>query len=204
MLVRPELQAQLDVSIGDTLTIGEAPFTIRGVIDTEPGRRLGAFSLGPRVFVAGRPREDRPADLWQPGCPSAPGQGAGCDARRIDHDAAQRLLEPVRARPLLQGHGRRHRGGLRARRGLPEPGRTGDCDPRRHRRLERDAGLRPAEDPEHRGVEVRGRTHRRSCSSIYLAQVVVLGLAGSALGVLLAAAAMRRFLRRWPARPLRA
>ena len=51
VLVRPELLAQLDVKIGDALTIGSKRFTIRGVIVSEPGRRLGAFSIGPRVFV---------------------------------------------------------------------------------------------------------------------------------------------------------
>lgn len=51
VLVRPELLAQLDVKVGDRLTIGSQPFTIRGVIESEPGRRLGAFSIGPRVFV---------------------------------------------------------------------------------------------------------------------------------------------------------
>lgn len=50
-LVRPELLAQLGIAVGDTLLIGSARFTIRGVIASEPGRRLGAFSLGPRVFV---------------------------------------------------------------------------------------------------------------------------------------------------------
>src|SRR5688572_3683153 len=51
VLVRPELLAQLGVSVGDALVIGTQQFTIRGVIEAEPGRRLGAFSLGPRVFV---------------------------------------------------------------------------------------------------------------------------------------------------------
>ena len=51
VLVRPELLAQLDVTVGDALTIGSKTFTIRGVIQSEPGRRLGAFSIGPRVFV---------------------------------------------------------------------------------------------------------------------------------------------------------
>lgn len=50
-LVRPELLAQLGIAVGDTLRIGNAEFTIRGIILSEPGRRLGAFSLGPRVFV---------------------------------------------------------------------------------------------------------------------------------------------------------
>jgi putative ABC transport system permease protein len=51
-LVRPELLTQLDVRVGDTLQIGDVAFTIRGVVLTEPGRRLGAFSLGPRVLVS--------------------------------------------------------------------------------------------------------------------------------------------------------
>ncbi|HUQ89397.1 MAG TPA: FtsX-like permease family protein [Vicinamibacterales bacterium] len=51
VLVRPELLAQLDVKIGDALSIGSQRFTIRGVILSEPGRRLGAFTIGPRVFI---------------------------------------------------------------------------------------------------------------------------------------------------------
>lgn len=51
VLVRPELLTQLGVNVGDHLAIGSQTFTIRGVIDSEPGRRLGAFSLGPRVFI---------------------------------------------------------------------------------------------------------------------------------------------------------
>lgn len=51
VLVRPELLAQLEVRVGDALSIGTQRYTIRGVIESEPGRRLGAFSMGPRVFV---------------------------------------------------------------------------------------------------------------------------------------------------------
>ncbi len=50
-LVRPELLAQLDLRVGQSLLIGSIPFEIRGVIGTEPGRSLGAFSLGPRVLI---------------------------------------------------------------------------------------------------------------------------------------------------------
>jgi putative ABC transport system permease protein len=50
-LARPELLAQLGLDVGDALLIGTHRFTIRGVVEAEPGRRLGAFSLGPRVFV---------------------------------------------------------------------------------------------------------------------------------------------------------
>lgn len=50
-LVRPELLVQLGVRTGDRLVIGGQPFTIRGVIEQEPGRRVGAFSFGSRVLV---------------------------------------------------------------------------------------------------------------------------------------------------------
>jgi putative ABC transport system permease protein len=50
-LVRPELLSLLGLSIGDRILIGTQPFEIRGVIKDEPGRNLGAFSLGPRVLI---------------------------------------------------------------------------------------------------------------------------------------------------------
>jgi len=50
-LVRPELLAQLDLRVGDALIIGGRPFTIRGTLVNEPGRRAGGFSLGPRVLI---------------------------------------------------------------------------------------------------------------------------------------------------------
>lgn len=50
-LVRPELLTALGIAVGDQIVIGRVPFTIRGVIRNEPGRRVGDFSLGPRVLV---------------------------------------------------------------------------------------------------------------------------------------------------------
>jgi putative ABC transport system permease protein len=50
-LVRPELLSLLEVQVGDSILIGRQSFVIRGVIKDEPGRNLGAFSLGPRVIV---------------------------------------------------------------------------------------------------------------------------------------------------------
>ena len=49
--MRPELLTQLDLAVGDELVIGNRRFTIRGVLDSEPGRRTGGFSLGPRVLI---------------------------------------------------------------------------------------------------------------------------------------------------------
>ena len=50
-LVRPELLTQLDLAVGDAIVIGNRRFTIRGILDSEPGRRSGGFSLGPRVLI---------------------------------------------------------------------------------------------------------------------------------------------------------
>jgi len=51
VLVRPELLTALGINLGDPILIGKVPFTIRGVITDEPGRRVGDFSLGPRVLI---------------------------------------------------------------------------------------------------------------------------------------------------------
>src|SRR5436309_5517007 len=51
VLVRPELLASLGISEHDRVAIGLATFTIRGVIAREPGRGAGEFSLGPRVLI---------------------------------------------------------------------------------------------------------------------------------------------------------
>jgi putative ABC transport system permease protein len=50
-LVRGELLTGLGVSVGDRILIGGQPFTIRGVIENEPGSRAGGFSFGPRVLI---------------------------------------------------------------------------------------------------------------------------------------------------------
>ncbi len=51
VVVRPELLTQFGLQVGDSLQIGTGDFEIRGVIASEPGRRLGTFTLGPRVFI---------------------------------------------------------------------------------------------------------------------------------------------------------
>lgn len=50
-LVRPELLSQFGMEVGDSIQIGTETFEIRGVITAEPGRRIGAFTLGPRVMI---------------------------------------------------------------------------------------------------------------------------------------------------------
>ena len=52
VLVRPELLTAIGVAVGDQIVIGRSTFTIRGLIVKEPGRGMGEFSLGPRVIIA--------------------------------------------------------------------------------------------------------------------------------------------------------
>ena len=145
---------------------GRPTFTIRGVITNEPGRRVGDFSLGPRVLIDyARPAGDRPAHASA----AAPGACCWCACPKTQieplvDDAARRLQGRVRQRPLVPRDRRRDRRRLRSRGELSEPGRPGHRDPRRHRGVERDARLRAAEDAQHRRAEVRRRAQRARSS----------------------------------------
>ncbi len=50
-LVQPELLAHLGVGVGDSVWLGGARFTIRGVVARDRLQRSGGFALGPRVYV---------------------------------------------------------------------------------------------------------------------------------------------------------
>jgi putative ABC transport system permease protein len=50
-LVRASLLTQLNLRVGDEVKIGDLIFTIRGVIEKEPGNTISGFNLGPRVLV---------------------------------------------------------------------------------------------------------------------------------------------------------
>ena len=50
-LVRPELLTALQIKAGDRIIVGVTAFTIRGVIAREPGGGPGGFSLGPRIYI---------------------------------------------------------------------------------------------------------------------------------------------------------
>ncbi len=49
--VDPTLLARLDLKIGDVVTVGEASFQIRSVVDAEPDKLAGGIGLGPRFLV---------------------------------------------------------------------------------------------------------------------------------------------------------
>ena len=90
VLVRPELIAQLGVAVGDGLTIGSKRFVIRGVIESEPGRRLGAFSIGPRVFVDF-------GDLQQTGLLSFGTRATAQQLLKVPEDSLDALVAGLRA-----------------------------------------------------------------------------------------------------------
>ncbi|MGH9769496.1 MAG: ABC transporter permease, partial [Blastocatellia bacterium] len=50
-LVKQSLLTALDLKIGDQVKIGDFNFTVRGVVESEPGSGMNAFSFGPRVII---------------------------------------------------------------------------------------------------------------------------------------------------------
>lgn len=89
-IVRPELEAQLGLGVGDRIVIGGRSFEIRALLDAEPGRRLGAFSLGPRVFVS-------MADLQQTGLVSFGSRATHQQLVRVPDAALDPLVTELRA-----------------------------------------------------------------------------------------------------------
>ncbi len=65
LIAAPQLVERMALAIGDTVTIGEARFELRGTFLSEPDKGTQAFDLGPRVFI---PREAlAETQLEQPG-----------------------------------------------------------------------------------------------------------------------------------------
>jgi putative ABC transport system permease protein len=190
-LVGPELLVQLGVDVGDRLMIGGHPFDIRGVIAKEPGRRIGAFSFGARVLI------DR-ADLGRTGLLGFGSRASHQILLKVDERDVDRLTR-------------------RLRRDM----RTDFVNARSYTALEDDIGedLERAENYLSLvgfvivvlgGIGVWSVTRvfvRQKIKSVailkclgattaqvlatYVAQVALLGLAGSLVGVLLAETAMR-------------
>lgn len=63
--VAPDLLPLLDAQVGDRVQIGEASFTIAGVVAEEPGQLGGVFGFAPRVFM--RADEVARTRVLQPG-----------------------------------------------------------------------------------------------------------------------------------------
>jgi putative ABC transport system permease protein len=190
-LVRPELLSQLDVRVGDVLAIGSRQFTIRGVIQSEPGRRLGAFSIGPRVFVD-------VADLEKTGLMGFGSRVAMQRLVRVPDAALDKLITDLRADFANEF--------ARVRSYKATEDDIGEEFGRAENYLSL-VGLvivvlggigvssvtRVFVQQKMRSIAVLKCVGARSAQllAIYVAQVAVLGLAGSLLGVALAEMAMR-------------
>ena len=88
-LVRPEILAQLGLEVGDDIQIGTQTFEIRGVITAEPGRRIGAFTLGPRVMI------DR-GDLESTGLLAFGSRASFQQLLRVPDARSEQLVEDLR------------------------------------------------------------------------------------------------------------
>jgi putative ABC transport system permease protein len=199
VLVRPELLSQLNLRVGDELLIGTQAFQIRGVIQAEPGRNLGSFSLGSRVFIdlADLPstgllsfgsRADHQLLLQVPSPPPLPGR------RDPSVVLAEELSDTfvndfVRARSYRQNEGRMNQNLSRAENYLSLVGLVvlilggiGVSSVTRvfvQQKVRSIAILKCVGSSSHQVL------------SIYLTQVLLLGVAGSALGVAIAGAVLQ-------------
>jgi putative ABC transport system permease protein len=90
-LVGPDLLVQLGVRAGDRILIGGQPFTIRGVIVREPGRRVGGFSFGSRILVDLE-------DLRTTGLLAFGSRASYQILLKVRDDAVQPLTDDLRAR----------------------------------------------------------------------------------------------------------
>jgi putative ABC transport system permease protein len=199
VLVRPELLAQLNLREGDDLLIGTQSFQIRGVIQSEPGRNLGAFSLGSRVFidyadlestglVSFGSRASHELLLQIPSPPPLPGRR---DPSLILANELSRefINDFVRVRSYRQNEGRMNQNLSRAENYLSLVGLVvlilGGIGVSSVTRVFVQQKVRSIAILKCIGSSTR------QVLAIYLTQVVLLGLAGSALGVIIAAGVLQ-------------
>jgi putative ABC transport system permease protein len=197
-LVRPELLAQLNLRVGDDLLIGTERFRIRGVIETEPGRNLGAFSLGSRLLIdlADLPstgllsfgsRASYELLLQVPGPPPVPGRRDA--STLLARDLSQAFVNDfVRARSYRQNEGRMSENLTRAENYLSLVGLVvlilGGIGVSSVTRVFVQQKVRAIAI-----LKCVGSTTTQVLS-LYLTQVLLLGLAGSVLGVAVAGAVL--------------
>jgi len=199
VLVRPELLAQLNLKVGEELRIGTQTFQIRGVIDSEPGRNLGAFSLGSRVFIdlADLPstgllsfgsRASYQLLLQVPHPPPVPGErdAATLLARDLSLTFVNDFLS---VRSYRQNEGRMSQNLTRAENYLSLVGLVvlilGGIGVSSVTRVFVQQKIRSIAI-----LKCMGSTSRQVLA-VYLAQVLLLGIAGSVLGVAIAGIALQ-------------
>lgn len=110
VVVAPELLEKLELSVGDSIALGEADFRIAGVTEREPDRATRGIQLGPRVIMSHAALDQ--TGLLRPGSLSQYHYrillGPGVESERFIEDlgnafpdAAWRVRDPSRAAPGL-------------------------------------------------------------------------------------------------------
>jgi putative ABC transport system permease protein len=199
VLVRPELLAQLNLRVGDGLLIGIQRFQIRGVIQSEPGRNLGAFSLGSRVFIdlADLPstgllsfgsRASHQLLLQVPSPPPLPGRKD--PSLVLASELSKAFVDDfIGVRSYRQNEGRMNQNLSRAENYLSLVGLVvlilGGIGVSSVTRVFVQQKVRSI------AILKCVGSSSRQVLAIYLTQVVLLGLAGSALGVVIAAGVLQ-------------
>jgi len=197
-IVRPELLTQLGLRVGDDILIGTERFQVRGVIESEPGRNLGAFSLGSRVFIdladlastrllSFGSRASYELLLQVPAPPPVPGRRDA--STLVARDLSQEFVNDfVGVRSYRQNEGRMNQNLTRAENYLSLVGLVvlilGGIGVSSVTRVFVQQKVRAIAI-----LKCVGSTTRQVLA-VYLAQVVLLGMAGSLLGVALAEGAL--------------
>lgn len=102
------LLARLDLKLGDRVTIGNAPYQIRSVVEAEPDKLAGDVGLGPRFLV--NETSLRATGLLQPGSLVRWIYRVKLPASAADDRAATQLVDDVRATHPQAGWEIRSRG----------------------------------------------------------------------------------------------
>jgi putative ABC transport system permease protein len=102
------LLARLDLKLGDRVTIGNAPYQIRSVVEAEPDKLAGNVGLGPRFLVS--EKSLRATGLLQPGSLVRWIYRVKLPDNAADDRAANKLIDDARATHPQAGWEVRSRG----------------------------------------------------------------------------------------------
>jgi putative ABC transport system permease protein len=109
--VDPTLLTRLDLKLGDRVSVGDAQFEIRSVVEAEPDKLVGGIGFGPRFLVSEAAL--RATGLLQPGSlvrwtyrvvlpPGSRTDALIADARRDAPQAGWEIRSPDNASPQLE------------------------------------------------------------------------------------------------------
>jgi putative ABC transport system permease protein len=102
------LLARLDLKLGDRVTVGNAPYQIRSVVEAEPDKLAGNVGLGPRFLVS--EKSLRATGLLQPGSLVRWIYRVKLPDNAADDRAANKLIDDARATHPQAGWEVRSRG----------------------------------------------------------------------------------------------